>query len=171
MKKLLLLLLMPFTNLLASEGGITSEVLIEQIGKFHPLILHFPVALTPLLFVAALASKFIKGQQFWSQTIPYLVHAVTLTSIAAASLGLVLGSTMGELEGDLLFHRNFAILFTLYMIVFSITIFVKKVDFSRETPLFVLIMSGIGATLVGIAGHFGGITTHGELFIILEYLK
>lgn len=171
MKKLLLLLLLPFGSLVASESGITSAVLIEQIGKFHPLVLHFPVVLAPLSFIVALASKYIKGQQFWSQTIPYLVHATTLTSIAAAFFGLVLGATMGELDGTLLMHRNLAILFTLFMVAFSIMLLIKKADFKNETPRFALIMTGIAAHVVGAAGHYGGITTHGDLFIILQYLK
>jgi uncharacterized membrane protein len=170
MKKLLLLLLLPATSLMASEGGITGEVIIEQIGKFHPLALHFPAALTPLALIVALAARFIKGQEFWSRTIPYFMHGATITAIAAATLGLLLSANMGELEGTLAAHKHMALFFTAYMIVYSIVLLVKKYDFTKEVPTLVIIMSGIAAAILGAAAHYGGITTHGDLFIILEYL-
>lgn len=170
MKKLLFLLLLPLAAF-ASEGGITSEIIIEQIGKFHPLVLHFPAVLVPLSLIVALTSRFIKGQEFWSRTVPYFVHVGTLTAIVAATLGLMLSANMGELEGTLLSHKHMALFFTGYMIIYSIVLFVKKVDFTQKVPNFVIALSGIGATLLGIAAHYGGITTHGDLFIILDYLN
>jgi uncharacterized membrane protein len=172
MKKLLFFgLLFGAQALMASEGeGITMDVIIKQIGKFHPLVLHFPAALVPMTFLVIFLSKFIKGQEFWRKTIPYFVYFSTLMAVVASTLGLLLAADMGDLEGMLLNHKHLTLTFTAYMIGFSAFMFFSKPNFEDEPPMSWVIISGLGAALLGAAAHFGGESVHGDLFIILEYL-
>ena len=154
------------TSLLASEGGMIN-LLIEQMGKTHPMILHFPIVLITFLPIVILATYFPWGK-FWGKTVPYFIHLGTITAIAATALGLMLAFNVENIEGTLSLHRTFAILTTLYMVAFSAYVFAKKINFDNEIPKSIFILSSIGTLLISIAAHFGGTTTHGELIILFQ---
>lgn len=157
-------------SLWASEEGLTTDIIIEQIGKFHPLVLHFPAVFIPLTLITMLVGNYIPGQEFWRKTVPYFLHGSTIMALAASALGLLLTANMNSLEGTLYYHRLFALILCGWLIIVSLVCLKLKPNFEQKVPVLFIVLAFISANLLGIAAHFGGITTHGELLIIFEYL-
>ena len=146
-----------------SEILSSTDRLIRFVGKFHPVAVHFPIA----LLIAALFSE-ILGALFpvkrFQEAARVLVALGAPMAAIAAALGWATGlfaKYPGELEQVLTTHRllgtSTAIL-ALTTLVLLESYLRKQSSNLRTAYLAALVLT---ALLVGITGHFGGTLIYG----------
>lgn len=134
------------------------------LGRLHPLIVHFPIA---LLFFAGVLELFTL-RNFNSKlrtSIQLLALAGSISAIIAAGLGWLLAD-FDSIEGDLLERHKQTGMATALVSMFLIAFLIKI----PQTPKSIQIkgfrtLLFIAAFGVSISGHFGGLLTHGEGFL------
>ena len=106
-------------------------------NNLHPMIVHFPIALIIVGFIAEVISLFFKSERCLSKTGFYLMILGTLGAIAAWSTGQLLTEepTQGEILKVFQKHETGALITMILMIFgsfFRIWLVVQK---KEETPL------------------------------------
>lgn len=134
-------------------------------GRFHPLLVHFPIA---LLLLAALlrlievrlarVADLDAASYRWSRLVLALA---ALTSIASASTGWLLGSS-GEFAGDaFLWHERLGIAVAVCATLSVGCAYLPGRIWRRAEPL----LLAVAVVLLLPAGHLGSTLTHGEGFL------
>lgn len=143
--------------------AITSPSWLAFIGRLHPILLHFPIALIPVLTIFELFA-------FWKKMpveVPYLRVTLWLGSIAIALLAAAAGYLLmasGEYGGELA-QQHFwgAIGFTCLLIAAALFRFApsptSRID---KTSLGFLVAANLALLYTG---HHGGALTHGASFL------
>lgn len=132
---------------------------IEFAAHLHPLALHLPIGLMVAAGLMELMTLRSGGPVGARRTI----HAVwALAAIGAAGTGWLLGDT-GEYGGDLIDdHRKLGIAAAVGATLVALTdLFGRSGKASLFRRVAVLVTFG----LIGIAGHHGGMMTHGRTFL------
>lgn len=133
-------------------------------AHLHPMIVHFPVALITVGFIADVASLFFKSEKCLSKTGYYLMILGALAAIAAWSTGQLFTNepTQGEVVSIFSKHETGALITMILMIIgsaFRIWLVVKK---KEETHLkwiaFGFYMLAFAA--VTFTGFMGGIMVY-----------
>jgi uncharacterized membrane protein len=96
---LLVVLILLIAALNAPPDGVERGDLSQFIGRFHPLVVHFPIALVLLAALIECASLFPQGKSLHSSA-GFILALATVSAIAAAFLGWMLGRN-GGYEGSL----------------------------------------------------------------------
>ena len=130
----------------------------------HPMIVHFPIALIIVGFIAEVISLFFKSEKCLSKTGFYLMMLGTLAAIAAWSTGQLF--TDHPDEGEILpvfaIHRLGAWITMIVMIIgsaFRIWLMVKKKEESKlKWIAFGFYLFGFAA--VSLTGYMGGIMVY-----------
>lgn len=147
-----------------SAGGSLKRLL----GRFHPLLVHFPIAWAMLLLLVDLATFALRRP--W-QTFGYLLGiGVALSVFPVVTSGLLRMSTMGA-SGELLElvvdHRNLALAASSVLLV-AVALRVARrndlIGFTRTAYLGLLL---VATALIGLTGHYGGMVVHGKDFLSL----
>jgi uncharacterized membrane protein len=129
-------------------------------AHLHPMIVHFPIALITVGFVAEVVSLFFKSEKCLSKTGFYLMVLGTLAAIAAWSAGQLFTSepTQGEIVGVFNKHETGALITMILMIigsVFRIWLVIQKKDETRlKWIAFGFYFLGFAA--VTFTGYMGG---------------
>jgi predicted CXXCH cytochrome family protein len=150
------------------ESFIVLPVWFQSLGRMHPLMLHFPIA---LLLLALLMEFFrfspkYKGQEFYQSFTKNLFLFAAFTSLLTALMGLFLSLEEGY-SGDVLDRHKWsgAVLVFFASILYSIrnrTWYLEKIA---------RISSGLTAATLILAAHFGATLTHGDDFILGPVLQ
>jgi uncharacterized membrane protein len=106
-------------------------------AHLHPMIVHFPIALITVGFLAEVASLFFKSEKCLSKTGFYLMILGALAAVAAWSTGQLFTSepTQGEILRVFEKHETGALVTMILMVIgatFRIWLMVKK---KEETEL------------------------------------
>lgn len=106
-------------------------------AHFHPMIVHFPVALITVGFIAEVSSLLFKSEKCLSKTGFYLMILGALSAIAAWTTGQLFTSepTQGEIVRVFENHENAAMVTMIIMVIgslFRIWLIIKK---KEETKL------------------------------------
>ncbi|MFH6603566.1 c-type cytochrome domain-containing protein [Maribacter algicola] len=138
---------------LVFEKYIELPVLVAWVGRWHPLILHFPIVLLLIAIFLGLTGKNIPRS---------LLVVATLTALITAISGFFLGKESTN-KGDLLFWHQWlgggvALLAAVWYWVHGMQ---KGKDIAAK------ILQVILACLIVFTGHYGGMVTHGEDFLAL----
>ena len=140
--------------------------LLLMIGRFHPVILHFPIVLIILAFILELLRKLkvLKTPDFVVLTI--LITAAITTVIAIASGFLLYAS--GDYSGELMQQHLWIGVITGACILMTVAFYFIYRNAAKFYPLYAagLLLSN-GA--VAYTSHLGGSITHGEDYLT-EYL-
>jgi uncharacterized membrane protein/mono/diheme cytochrome c family protein len=161
-----LCVMIPFYSSFAQVSGqeISAFWLWQLLGRFHPLIVHFPIG---LLIVAGLMELITLGKfkHPLRSGIRFLVVLGSLSAILAAIMGWLLAENEGVSGSSLDLHKQIG--FVAAGLSLILLYFLRKTEVQQDSnsiKLFrmLLFFSGIG---VGIAGHFGASLTHGEDFL------
>jgi uncharacterized membrane protein len=129
-------------------------------AHFHPMIVHFPVAIIIVGFIAEVVSLFFKSEKCLSKTGFYLMIIGALASIAAWSTGQLFAGepTEGEIVKIFSKHETAALITMIIMIIgtlFRIWLVVKKQeDTNLKWVAFGFYMLAFGA--VSYTGYMGG---------------
>lgn len=128
-------------------------------AHLHPMIVHFPVALITVGFLAELAYWFYKKEVCLSKTGLYMIILGTLGALAAIITGWYftaeLKGTAGEVKET---HELFAKITFFVMLILCIfrlyLVYTKKEE--SKLRWIVLVLYALGAGLAGYTGYLGG---------------
>ncbi|WP_111613351.1 DUF1549 domain-containing protein [Algoriphagus yeomjeoni] len=142
----------------------------QFLGRLHPLIVHFPIA---LLVVAALM-ELLTSKRYNLKLRPgtkILATIGAMSAILAAPIGWLLATNEGT-SGELLDLHQWIGIGTAVLSVFTLY-FLSKIPRRPSRSQIKVFRSFLFLTAicVSIAGHFGGSLTHGEDFLteVLPY--
>ncbi len=135
------------------ESYIELPVLVAWIGRWHPLVLHFPIV---LLLIAIFLG--LTGRKIPRNLLTIAVISALLTAISGFFLGKETGS-----KGDLLFWHQWlgsglALLAALWYGLEGLQLGGKI-----YTKMIQVVIIG----LIVLTGHYGGMVTHGQDFLAL----
>jgi len=128
------------------------------LGKFHPVVVHFPIA---MLIAAAVAEllKSLLGVAWLSNAARYSVLVGAAVAIVAASLGWLnaaFAGYTGDLAWTLEVHRWLGTTVAVWSIIIAIFSELSVRSSGRKYRGWYLATLVVGAALVGVTGHFGG---------------
>jgi uncharacterized membrane protein len=132
------------------------------LGRFHPLILHFPIVLIILVTLVELARRFT-SLKIRKSVIKILLVAAALSTIASIGAGFLLYAS-GEYAGNLIDQHFWAAAITGFAILTTTALYFIYSDKKRYYSYYVggLIIS---VTAVGYTSHVGGSVTHGQDYL------
>ena len=135
------------------ESHIELPNLVAWLGRWHPLVLHFPIVLLLVAIFLGLTKKNVPR---------LLLITATLSALITAISGFMLGLESTN-KGELLqWHQwlgsGVAFLAVLWYWLSNLSL--EKTMLAKALQVGLLI-------LIGFAGHYGGMVTHGEDFLAL----
>ena len=129
--------------------------LASWIGRWHPLVLHFPIVLVLVCVI-----------QYWrkDETLWLWLAVTTLATLGTSITGFIL-SLENEVKGDLITrHQWLGIGVTSLMMIWYF--FGGSISKQR-----IKVLQGLIVIVIVTTGHFGGMVTHGEDFLALKKTK
>jgi uncharacterized membrane protein/mono/diheme cytochrome c family protein len=141
---------------------------LELIGRFHPLAVHFPIALLLAALPAALWARW-RRSTVWAMCADYCTALGALGAVLASALGWCAHEAgAGALHPDLLERHEwsgFAAAFLALLALGAAVAARRGHRFGRwHLPLL-----GAAVAVVSAAGHFGGMLVWGEDFLPLPF--
>jgi uncharacterized membrane protein len=137
-----------------------------MVGRFHPLILHFPI----VLIVLALAFEVVRRKGWLKQADTILIvvlSAAAATTFVSVVAGFLLFAS-GEYAGSLMDRHFLAGAVTGAAVFLALGFFFLFRRNPRFYPFYFLFLL-IGNAAMAWTGHLGGSITHGEGYLT-EYL-
>lgn len=128
-------------------------------SHFHPMLVHFPIALIVFGFMFYFASLIFKKEESLAKTAAYLLFVGTLTAITALLSGILFTSELSGAAGEAQeTHEMFA---WITVVILSLTsllrIFVINKNKSNSALKWVeFVLYGLAAVSVSITGFYGG---------------
>jgi uncharacterized membrane protein len=137
---------------------------LELLGRFHPVVLHFPIALA-LAGMLAEVLGLLSGRQMFSDAARFMVLVAALSAAVTVPLGWMAAQSM-DLDGDparmLWLHRWFG---TAMGAMILLTAALSELSRLRNggKALRNAYRAGLAASsvLVGLTGHFGSLMNRG----------
>ncbi|MEZ4774725.1 MAG: DUF2231 domain-containing protein [Bacteroidia bacterium] len=140
-----------------------SEGLAAFIGRFHPLIVHFPIVLILLPLALEALIYFGKNESLTSYR-PWMMAIAVASAIGAVLAGYFLYAT-GGYEGELVNdHLWGGVSVILLLLIASVFLRQNKEGTSIYYKLYVLFLLVANGWLI-YTGHLGGSLTHGEDYL------
>ncbi|MGB6151943.1 MAG: c-type cytochrome domain-containing protein [Pricia sp.] len=136
---------------LTFESYIELPNLIAWLGRWHPLVLHFPIVLLLVAVFLGLTAKPIPD---------VLLTAAVLSALLTAILGFFLGIAV-PIKGDLLFWHQWLGGATALIAALWYALYRNGLGTGIYTKILQITLVG----LIGFTGHYGGMVTHGEEFL------
>jgi uncharacterized membrane protein len=130
-----------------------------DISHFHPMLVHFPLALVVFGFLAELASLFFKKEVYLSRFGFYLLILGTLSALVAWLTGIFFTSEMSGSAGEIKeIHELFAWITLGTLIVTSVfRIFLQTGNRENTNLKWVAFgLYGLATVFVSITGFYGG---------------
>lgn len=125
----------------------------------HPMLVHFPIALVVIGFLAEILQLLFKSNPYFSRTGLYLLITGTLLSIATLLSGILFTDEMTGLAGEVQeTHELFAwITVGLLLLASAIRLAILyKNSNSQSLYWLAFIIYGLATVTVSITGFFGG---------------
>ncbi len=140
-----------------------SKRLLEYLGCFHPVAVHFPVA---LLIVAAISEwlGIVFKRASWRDAACMCLVLGAVGAVAAAPLGwfnAIFAGFSGASADTLWLHRWFGVGTAVWAVIAAAIVVIGRVRQSGALRRWGAIAILIGAIVVGVTGHLGGKLTHG----------
>jgi uncharacterized membrane protein len=137
---------------------------LELLGRFHPVVLHFPIALV-LVGLLAEVLGLLSGRQMFLDAARFMVLVATLSAVVTVPLGWMAALSQ-DLEGDparmLWLHRWFGTAAGAMILTTAVLSELSRLR-DRGTALRNAYRAGLAASaaLVGLTGHFGALMVRG----------
>ena len=128
-------------------------------SHFHPMLVHFPIALVMFGFLAECAALYFKKEVYLSRMGFFLLIAGTLTAIFTVLSGVIFTGEMSGAAGDV--KNTHALFAWITLALLAVTSVLRLILFNRntETPglkWLAFALFGLAAITVSITGFFGG---------------
>lgn len=132
------------------------------LGRFHPLILHFPIVLIILVVLLEAARRFT-ALHIGESLIKLLLIAAALSTIAAIGAGFFLFAS-GEYSGKLMDQHFWAAAITGFAVLTTVAFYFI---YTRSKRYYVFYSAGLMMSMaaVGYTSHVGGSITHGQDYL------
>ena len=127
------------------------------IGRFHPMIVHFPVSLVFVALFMEIIAGFKKTINF-KTAVKLLIVISAVSSVIAVITGLLLSGS-GDYGAEALSRHQWAGIVTMILVSFTAFAWYK---FSGAVQKVFLVITAVGVT---IAGHYGASLTHGDEYL------
>lgn len=128
-------------------------------SHFHPMLVHFPIALVAFGFLADMASLYFKKEACLSKLGFYLLIVGTLSALFAWLTGILFTSDMEGAAGKIMETHELLAWITLgTLVVTSALRIILKIKDKENSSLkwLAFILYGLAAISVSITGFFGG---------------
>ncbi len=147
----------------ALTGGDHGSSLWPFVGRFHPLLVHFPLAVLLLALIAECAGRWTARTAVLEWT-PLLLLIGTWSAIAAAVAGLVLADWGSYNPDTLLWHRRLGVLIPLLAAAsYWLRSRGSAQRASLRVPFTLTAIALLAAVVVG--GHLGGTLSRGDGYL------
>ena len=134
------------------------------IGRFHPLIVHFPIALVVVAAWAEVVALATHDSR-WRTVAVINLRAGALLALAAAIAGARLASALGFESSPLLqWHRWFGVGATVLTTAAAVATFRTAAESSRDVWIYRMALAS-AAIAVAATGHIGGLLVWGADFL------
>ena len=134
------------------------------LARFHPLLVHFPIALV-IVAAAAEAGAVLTGNQRWRALAMTNLCAGAPFAVISAVAGWRLASTLGlDPTSILAWHRWLGAAGAGVTVVAALVTLVARRESSRGVWTYRIALV-CAASLVAAAGHFGGLLVWGADFL------
>lgn len=129
-----------------------------ETSHFHPMLVHFPIALVTFGYIAEVGSLIIKKELYLSKISLYLLVFGTLSAIAAYLTGQLFTADMsGAAEEIRSWHETFAgISMGLLIITAAIRSYYCYKENCNKYKLFTFTLYSVATIAVSITGYLGG---------------
>jgi uncharacterized membrane protein len=142
------------------------DLLIQLLGRFHPLVVHLPIGILFLAFLFEYLSRFERFKLLESTVQPSLLIG-SVFGVAAIITGLFL-SEEGGYEASLLTRHQYVGIAT---VAFTVILYFARLrlnrflfDSKKLKSVRILLFIPV-VVLLSITGHLGGSMTHGEDYL------
>ncbi len=154
-------LLVLLTLLLIFEDYVQIPILLQPIGRMHPLMLHFPIGFIVLLVLLNVFREQLDELSF-EKINKFLLLLTSLSTVLATLMGFFLSQESGYTPEGMIWHKWSGILvcYVTYLLILSY----------RKRNIYKVLLYGVFVGTV-VAGHFGASLTHGDKFLIEPILK
>jgi len=137
------------------------------LARFHPLLVHFPIALV-LVAVVAEAGAVLTGNRRWRAIAMANVCAGAPFAVVSAVAGWRLASTLGlDPTSILAWHRWLGTAGAGVTVVAALATFAARRESSRGLWMYRIALV-CAALLIAAAGHLGGLMVWGADFLNVE---
>ncbi|MCK0157110.1 DUF1549 domain-containing protein [Cellulophaga sp. F20128] len=137
--------------------------MLQLLGRLHPLLVHFPIALLVIALVFELLTLGGKRQGL-RDGIYWMLHIGAATAVLTALMGWLL-STYDEYTGDLVTYHQYTGIATAVLSVITVLVLRNLVSKKlADYRLYRFLLTATVLTLT-IAGHLGASLTHGEDYL------
>lgn len=145
------------------ETGSSVPRLVAWLGRFHPVVVHFPIALSFLAALAVIVGRLRHSEPF-RQTARIAIHGAAISAVPAVLLGWFAAAAAPHpgLDAVLAWHRwlGTAAGAGLMAVALCTELAHRQIDRSRWTWL-IVIGCVLMALVVGLVGHLGGVLVFG----------
>lgn len=135
--------------LLVFERFLELPFLVNWLGHWHPLILHFPI----VLILVSIIQYWRKDQYF-----SWYLAVTTLLTLISAITGFILSLDSGVKGNLILTHQWLGIAVSFIMVIW----YFFESSISRNQ---IKVIQGFLVIIIVATGHFGGMVTHGQDFL------
>ncbi|WP_289037022.1 c-type cytochrome domain-containing protein [uncultured Zobellia sp.] len=142
---------------LVFDSSIVLPNLVAWLGRWHPLVLHFPIVLLLIAVFLGLTGKKVPHE---------LLVIGVLSALVTAILGFFLGKET-PVKGDLLLWHQ-------WMggaVALIAALWYALANKGLGSKIYVKALQVVVVVLVALTGHYGGMVTHGEEFLALPTSK
>ena len=145
--------------LLLFENKVSLPVWLQPLGRMHPLILHFPIALLVLVGLFQLFRKNLQAEGY-ENIVCFTLYITALSTSLAALMGFFLSREEGYSSNMLDWHKWTGV--AVSMLTYGLLLVYENESWRQKVfnPLLAL---GVGTLL--FTGHFGASLTHGEDYL------
>lgn len=142
---------------------IDTDRFLHWLGKFHLVVLHFPIALVLAAAFGELAAIW-QHRQRMSPSVLFCLRLAALAAIPTAALGWLLAAAISPTNPSVLLtaHRWMGTLTTLAIV--ATAAYAERHAARRPKPRTLQLMLAATVILVAVTAHFGGLLTHGADF-------
>jgi len=134
------------------------NILFDLIGRFHPMMVHFPIGILIGALILELFTLFQRKEKDYTA----MVYLGAGSAMIAAIMGQLLSTSSGEYTGILIQQHQWLGWITAILAVTTALIYRSRSDLPPLLPMASLGMTCIAVT---IAGHLGASITHGTDYI------
>lgn len=137
--------------------------ILQLIGRFHPMVVHFPIGL--LIVALFLEGLTLKGKrQNLREGIRWMVNLGALFSVLSTLLGFLL-ATFDDFTGDLVsLHQTFGIATAILALITAI-ILNRTIKVGSSTYLLYRSSLLLTVLILSFTGHLGASLTHGDDYL------